>query len=212
LLTFREIAGGTLVQGGAFPLEVPIAAFRIAETEVSHESWEAFLRANPQWGPEHTEILTAQGLVTEDYLLPAEQNESAAVSGVSWYAAQAYCQWLTSFLPPGLADYEVRLPTEAEWEYAAKASAVLENSASGLKDMVGGFWEWCMDPYAPNNFLPADPEIIAALGSPERSVRGNSWVNVLSTINEETRGSLFPSSCSPFGSFRPVIAKKEASQ
>jgi hypothetical protein len=210
LLAFREISGGTLVQGEEIPFEVSIDTFSIAQTEVSHASWEAFLKAHPEWGPEHTETLTAQGLVTEDYLMPAANMESTAVSGVSWYAAQAYCQWLTSLLPPNLADYEVRLPTEAEWEYAAKAAGVLGDRA-GLKDMLEGLWEWCGDPYAPNNFLPADQEIIAMIGSPERAVRGNSWVNILSSINEETRGSLFPESCSPFGSFRPVIAKKEPS-
>jgi hypothetical protein len=208
LLTFRELAGGTLIQGGTFPLGVPLDTFSIAETEVSAVSWEAFLKAHPEWGLEHRETLLTQGLITEDYLAPTEQHDFSGVSGVSWYAAQAYCQWLTSILPPGMGDYEVRLPTEAEWEYAAKASAALEEGTSPLKDMLGGLWEWCEDPYAPNYFLPADPEIIGAIGSPERAVRGNSWINLLSSINEETRGSLFPASCSPFGSFRPVLVKK----
>ena len=38
------------------------------------------------------------------------------VVGVSWYAAWAYCLWLTMLADDGI---EYRLPTEKEWEWAA---------------------------------------------------------------------------------------------
>jgi hypothetical protein len=203
-LIFREISEGTLVQGGVFPREVPISAFSIAETPVSYADWEVFMKANPEWEIEHTRTLTAKGLVTADYLGPGGYSGSSA-SGVSWYGAEAYCHWLTSRLPAGMADYEVRLPTEAEWEYAAKAA---DQSGFGPKGMGEGLWEWCADPYAPHWSLPADPTVIAAIGSPERSVRGGLSGKDSGWDFLETRGSLFPAACSPFGVFRPVLAKK----
>ncbi|MDR0721734.1 MAG: SUMF1/EgtB/PvdO family nonheme iron enzyme [Treponema sp.] len=208
-LRFREIPSGTLVPGGGiFPWEVPIEAFHIAETEVSLASWEAFLEAQPAWGAENTPTLIEQGLVTEDYLLsldhPAsERPGSSSVPGVSWYAAEAYCQWLTGLLPPAWAAYEVRLPSEEEWEYAAWAAQEV-----GLTDMIGGHWEWCRDPYVPFPFLSADKETGEEIGSPERVLRGGAWVNQGDSVDPGTRASLPPVFCSVFVSFRPVLAPK----
>jgi formylglycine-generating enzyme required for sulfatase activity len=208
-LSFTALPGGTLVQSSVFPHAIDIGEFRISETEVSAAAYGAFLSARPQWGRENLESLREQGLVTGDYLAEGAAPEGTeAVTQISWYAAGAYCAWLSTLLPPSMETYEVRLPTEAEWEYAAKAAG--RWGAPDITGLQGGAWEWCADPYAPLNFIAVSPEAAEAAGSPERPVRGGSRANPGSSVTPETRASLPPSICSPFVSFRPVIALKKA--
>jgi formylglycine-generating enzyme required for sulfatase activity len=73
-------------------------------------------------------------------------------SGVSWNDAVAFTKWLS-----GKEGKPYRLPTEAEWEYAARAGtrtpfssgstppAPETANAWGLKNMHTGVAEWCLD-------------------------------------------------------------------
>ena len=178
-----------------------IEAFYICETLITEPAWDAFLEQQPGWKKENIQSLLKEGLVREDYLETVPGAPASGVSAVSWYAAKAFCQWLGASLPP---DLEARLPTEAEWTIAAKAAFP---SGGAVMD-YGLFWEWCEDPFAPLNYLSAPAEAIAALGSPERSLKGGSWVNPRGSVVIETRASLPPAFCSGFVSFRPVIVPK----
>ena len=219
-LKFRMINGGSL-SGVNFPAGTWVDSFYISETVVSASAWESFLEQEPMWKIDNIDELMKEGLVKEEYLNAADFPGAPAegVSGISWYAARAFCEWLNAFIP-SRESWEVRLPTEAEWEYAAKAGALGTSESSGPKDAAepkgsgelsasGSFWEWCEDPFAPLCFLSVSPAAAAALSSPERSLRGGSWINPAGSVKSETRGSLPPSFCSPFVSFRPVIVRKE---
>ncbi|MFF7026741.1 formylglycine-generating enzyme family protein [Streptomyces albidoflavus] len=76
---------------------VRVPAFRIARTQVTVGRWAPFARATGRPSPE----------------APADH----PVTGVTWEAATAYCRWLGERLgTPG----RIRLPTEDEWERAAR--------------------------------------------------------------------------------------------
>jgi formylglycine-generating enzyme required for sulfatase activity len=177
-----------------------VDTFYISQEPISPAAWRTFTEREPKWKKENLDALVKEGLVNEGYLedVPDTPVIDRGVTGVSWYAAAAFCRWLNSSLPPALASalFEVHLPTEAEWEYAAKAGAI----------DYGVLWEWCEEPYVPLSFLSV-PEG-AAQFSPERPVRGGSWRNPPGSVDSETRGSLPPSFCSPFVSARPVIVQK----
>jgi hypothetical protein len=204
--SFRPVPAGEFLQNGSFPHRVALDGFYISATEVETEDWERFLRANPRWRRDNAEALIDQGLASPGYLDESIRPPvtSSAAAGMSWFAAAAYCEWLTASLPPSMAAWEARLPYEAEWEYAASLTA---DGTLGLANVLGGFWEWCADPYAPLNYLDAGGKA-EAVASPERSLRGGSWINAPGSVGIETRGSLAPATSSPFVSFRPALARR----
>jgi len=188
----------------------------IARSPVTQEEWDVFTAENAGWSADNRETLIAAGLVEESFLQPVDSPAypEPAAPGISWYAAAAYCKWLNSKLPASLAGWEVKIPSEAEWEYGIRQS--------GLP--CGALWEWCDDPFAPLNYFPI-PQTAADLfikesGHPlndataerralERTVRGGSWINPPNTVSRDSRGSLPPESSSPFTGFRPVIVPKQ---
>jgi len=191
-LRFRAVPAADISNSipGAFKFlhDPSVGNFMICEAAVPRSLFETFISENPEWKEQQTDYYPEQISAYPSNTFAAE-----TITGLTWYAAQAFCAWLTGRLPASLAGMEVRLPTEAEWEFAA---------GSGILNMDGPGWEWCADPFAHLQFIKASPEAIQAVGSPERALRGKM------SSSGWQRASLPPELSSPFVTLRPVIAQR----
>lgn len=147
---------------------VTLSAFYMGETEVTQALWIAVMGNNPSYFKINN--------------LPVEQ--------VSWDEVQTFLQKLNS-----MTGKTYKLPSEAQWEYAARGnqsykyagsndlgSVAWYNSNSGstthnvkgknangfgLYDMSGNVWEWCQDYY--------NDDYTKSGNSEYRVCRGGSW-------------------------------------
>jgi formylglycine-generating enzyme required for sulfatase activity len=164
--------------------------FCLMATEVTQGQWRSVMGSNPS------------GFASCGASCPVEQ--------VSWDDAVAYanrksqaeglqpCYEGSTFVGVGCTGY--RLPTEAEWEYAARAGTTgarhgsldavawhvgnsggtthpvgqKQANAWGLYDMLGNVWEWTSDWYGSYPGGAVTDPVGASTGS-NRVLRGGSW-------------------------------------
>jgi len=140
------------------------------------------------------------------------------VETVTWVEALSYCQKVGG-----------RLPTEAEWEYAARAGSTSsryddlddvawyrknsdykphdvkqkEANAYGLYDMLGNVSQWTADWYENYPSGPASDPAVPAPGT-KIAVRGGSWWDVPMAVRLSFRFPVSPDERSVFLGFRCV--------
>ena len=161
--------------------EVTVSSFFIGQTEVTVGMWRAVLGYNPipYYIPEYVPPL------------------NAAASCVSWDDCQNFISKLNE-----MTGRTFRMPTEAEWEFAARGgnrshgykyagSDIFDEVASftgyryplvrtkapnelGLYNMSGGVWEWCQDWFGPYGSEPLVNPVGPESGT-ERIIRGGSY-------------------------------------
>ena len=159
-----EVKGGSFIMGDDAgdkdekpSHEVNVKTFKIARTETTVRQWRTFCTETNRNMPDAPWF----GL-----------KDDHPIVNVSWDDAVAYCKWLSA-----KNNTTYRLPTEAEWEFAARggtkgkgysySGAKTPDSVAwysgkssgtmpvaqklpnelGLYDMTGNVWEWCSDWY-----------------------------------------------------------------
>ncbi len=215
-MEFRSVPAGDLVMGKDDNLDslgksidillahpVHVDSFYLGSMEVTRGQYQSFIQQNPEWAPANRAALVQKGLVTDSYLSDwsaagvAGAKEELPVTSVSWHAAVAFTEWLSRRVQAAVPGYAVRLPSESEWEWAARGglrgmpyplggkpgaavffqqgitgpsrAGTSEPNGYGLRDMIGNVWEWCADPFALTSSLLSslDPRVNAAI---ERSL------------------------------------------
>ena len=160
------------------------------------------------------------------------------MENITWDDAVAFCTKLTERertvgrLPEG---YVYRLPTEAEWEYAARGhnksggyiysgsnnldmvgwskdnssrtQSVAQKSSNelGLYDMSGNVWEWCQDRYGPYPSGSVTDPVGPSSGS-YRVIRGGCWDGNAVSCRVSYRFNLTPLHTSYYYGLRVVLA------
>ncbi len=79
-----------------------VDAFEMAAFQVRNRDWAAFMEATGHPAPKHWQDASFS-------------HPEQPVVGVTWFEAVAYCDWLSA-----LTGRHYRLPTEAQWERAAR--------------------------------------------------------------------------------------------
>lgn len=212
MLRFVRIPAGTFMMGSPknederFSWETQhkvtlTRPFEMMVTPVTQALWQFVMGNNPSYfkGPD----------------LPVEK--------VSWDDAQEFIQKLNQMLGTD----SLRLPTEAEWEYACRAGTTgarygklgevawyEDNSdgethrvgtkapnAWGLYDMLGNVWEWCQDWHGSYPSGPVTDPTGPSTGS-SRVNRGGSWNHDAGYVRAAFRGGNSPGNRSGGVGFR----------
>lgn len=217
---FRQIEPEiVLVEGGSFIMgnrngeidekptrEVQVRSFYMGKFEVTQAQWQAIMGKNP----------SGNNLC-----------EDCPVENISWIEVQDFINRLNI-----LTGENYRLPTEVEWEYAAKGGIKTRSSnysgsdsldlvaiyngtnqtwkvgtkisnELGIYDMSGNVWEWCQDWY--NKYSKSENSNIETNSNLVKVIRGGCWYSLANTCRPTSRSANYILSKSDAIGFRLVL-------
>lgn len=153
------------------PHRVTLSAYAIGKYEVTNREFCRFLDEMGNRSPDNLPYVLMDSVESSvlcregDTFRPAPGGEDLPVVRVSWRGALAYTEWLSR-----KTGFYYTLPTEAQWENAARAGAKTiwpwgdafqpeklnttsrplpvgqyPPNAYGIHDMLGNVWEWVLD-------------------------------------------------------------------
>jgi formylglycine-generating enzyme required for sulfatase activity len=169
-----------------------VAPFELRTLPVTNREFHAFVKAHPEWRRDRVAPVFADSAYLSKWSSPAAPGDAAPdepVTGVSWFAAQAYCE-----------TENARLPTWYEWELAAAADETRADARDdplwrerilgwysrpsgdrlapvgrtaknvfGVQDLHGVVWEWVDDfsglMISADNREQGDPNLLKFCGA-----------------------------------------------
>lgn len=164
--------GGWAMGSDTIPAhKVKLDDFYIQKYEVTQGDFEIFMKASGY-------AIKARGYEEDKERYPDRFAEELPAA-VSWLDAKAFCQWLGE-----QSDRNVDLPTEAQWEYAARSGGKpLRHATDNGKLEPGRNISEANDPalalYGNDQDIPEPPGLYPPnpLGLYDMSANVNEWVN-----------------------------------
>ncbi|MDR0306975.1 MAG: formylglycine-generating enzyme family protein [Chitinispirillales bacterium] len=225
-----RIPGGTFIRGSndgeddERPVRaITVSGFSMMVKEVTEMQYKKCVDAGkcPATHYRDGKCLQWTGREFRGVVVPKEfRGPNLPVVCVTWQHARAYC-----------ASVGMKLPTEAQWEYAALGGAqssrfswgnsvpdksrcamgaphqvaLFAPNGYGLYDMTGNVWEWTADFYDRDSYsYPQDTDPKGPESALYRTIRGGGWYSGVSELRIQNRHWFSPNFAETSLGFRCV--------